>query len=167
MTLEISMREALWFLPFVTPIAAWVAWSDAATMKIPNKAVGALMAVFVVVGLLVLPFDEWAWRLVQFAVVLAITFVMSVLRLMGAGDAKFAAAMAPFIAPGDAASFFFLLVPVIVVAFIAHRLARRSARVRARFPDWVSWQRRDFPMGVALAPALVLYLALGAALGTG
>ncbi len=44
-------RTALWFLPFVLPIALWVAWSDMKFMKIPNKAVLALVAVFAVVGL--------------------------------------------------------------------------------------------------------------------
>ena len=34
-----TVREALVFLPFVLPIALWVAWSDMARMKIPNKAV--------------------------------------------------------------------------------------------------------------------------------
>ena len=32
--------------PFVVPITVWVSWSDMASMKIPNKAVLALMAIF-------------------------------------------------------------------------------------------------------------------------
>ena len=33
-------------------------------------------------------------------------------------------------------------------------------------PDWESWDRtRDFPMGLALGPALVIYLGLGALYG--
>ena len=40
-----TWTEAAWFLPFVIPIAIWVAWSDMSSMKIPNKAVLALLAV--------------------------------------------------------------------------------------------------------------------------
>ena len=46
-----SAATAFWFLPFALPIAVWVAWSDMKFMRIPNKAVLALTAVFLVVGL--------------------------------------------------------------------------------------------------------------------
>lgn len=161
MSLAETASSALWFLPFVTPIAIWVAWSDMARMKIPNKAVAALLLVFLVVGLVALPFAVWKWRLVHFLVILAIGFVASSLRLLGAGDAKFAAAMAPFVALGDVAFFLYLLAPTVIAAFIIHRLVRRMDGVRARFPDWESWERSDFPMGLALAPALVFYLTAG------
>ncbi len=50
--------------------------SDMKFMKIPNKAVLALMAVFAVVGLIALPLDVWAWRWAHFLViVLVIGFV--------------------------------------------------------------------------------------------
>lgn len=156
-----TTRAALWFLPFVVPIALWVAWSDMARMKIPNKAVGALMLVFLAVGLVALPFDVWKWRLVHFLVILIVGFVASSLGMIGAGDAKFAAAMAPFVALGDLTFFLYLLAPTILAALVIHRLVRRMQWVRARFPDWESWERSDFPMGLALAPALVFYLLAG------
>ncbi len=156
-----TARSALWFLPFVTPIALWVAWSDMATMKIPNKAVGALLLVFVLVGLIALPFAVWKWRLLHFLVVLAVGFVASSLGMLGAGDAKFAAAMAPFIALGDISFFLYLLAPTVIAAFIIHRLVRRMDWVRARFAGWQSWEHKDFPMGLALGPALVFYLLAG------
>lgn len=43
-----TATTALWFLPFALPIAVWVAWSDMKFMRIPNKAVLALTAVFLV-----------------------------------------------------------------------------------------------------------------------
>ena len=46
---------ALTFLPFALAIGIWVAWSDMRFMKIPNKAVLALGAVYLAVGFLVLP----------------------------------------------------------------------------------------------------------------
>lgn len=156
-----TTRAALWFLPFATPIALWVAWSDMARMKIPNKAVGALMLVFLLVGLIALPFDVWKWRLLHFVVVLLFGFVASSLGMLGAGDAKFAAAMAPFVALGDLSVFLYLLAPTIIAAFLIHRTVRRMDAVRTRFPDWVSWEHKDFPMGLALGPALVFYLVAG------
>lgn len=154
---------AAWFLPFVLPITVWVSWSDMATMKIPNKAVLALLAVFVVIGLVALDFNfnEYLWRYAHFAVVLVIGFVLSSAGAMGAGDAKYAAAMAPFIALQDLMLFMLLLGGVTVTAFLLHRAARRTSSIRARFPDWESWTRRDFPMGFALAPALFFYLLIG------
>ena len=158
--MTIEWTTAAWFLPFVLPITIWVSWSDIATMKIPNKAVIALLIVFAVVGLIALPFTEYLWRWAHFAVVLVIGFVLSSLNLVGAGDAKYAAAMAPFIGLSDAYPFMFLLGGTVIAAFIIHRTARASS-MRQRFPDWESWTRKEFPMGFALAPALMFYLLIG------
>jgi prepilin peptidase CpaA len=161
MSLDITTAQALWFLIPTLPIALWVAWSDLARMKIPNKAVLALMIVFAVVGLIALPLDVWAWRWLHFIVVLACGFVINMTGLMGAGDAKFAAAMAPFVAVADAFPFLYLFSAVLVATFLAQRLSKRIPALRSRFPDWESWDKRDFPMGIALAPALCLYFILG------
>jgi len=158
--MAIDWTTAAWFLPFVLPIAVWVAWSDMATMKIPNKAVLAQLAVFALIGLIALPFEVYLWRYAHFGVVLVIGFLMSSLGMMGAGDAKYAAAMAPFIALEDLPRFMFLLGAVVIVAFLLHRGARAS-KVKNLFPDWESWTRREFPMGFALAPALAFYLLIG------
>lgn len=158
--MTIEWTTAAWFLPFVLPITIWVAWSDMATMKIPNKAVVALLLVFVVVGIIALPFVEYLWRYAHFAVLLVIGFILSSLGLMGAGDAKYMAAMAPFIALPDAYPFMFLLGGTVIAAFLIHRGAKRSV-VREKFPNWESWTRREFPMGFALAPALLFYLLIG------
>lgn len=158
--MAIDWTTAAWFLPFVLPITVWVSWSDLARMKIPNKAVIAMLVVFAVIGLIALPFTEYLWRYAHFAVVLAIGFVLNMFGLVGAGDAKYAAAMAPFIALPDAYPFMFLLGAVVIAAFIIHRVMKRT-RIRERVPDWESWQRREFPMGFALAPALTFYLILG------
>lgn len=161
-----STASALWFLPFATPIAIWVAWSDMARMKIPNRAVLALVAVFALVGLIALPLETWAWRWLHLALVLVLGFVASSARLLGAGDAKFAAAMAPFVAPQDLVLFLYLFAAVLLAAFAVHRLARALPALRARMPDWESWTHKDFPMGLALGAALVFYLAIGALYGT-
>lgn len=160
-----SWTTAAWFLPFVLPITIWVSWSDMATMKIPNKAVLSLLIVFAIVGLIALPFTEYLWRWSHFAVVLVIGFILTSLGLFGAGDSKYAAAIAPFIARPDIMAYFWILAGCIAAALILHRAARGS-RIRTMFPDWESWERRrDFPMGLALAPSLLFYLALALWLG--
>jgi len=134
-------------------------------MKIPNKAVIALVSVFAVIGLLALPLPDYGWRWLHLAVILAIGFVANAAGLLGAGDAKFAAAMAPFIAREDAILFGYLFAAVLLAGFAIHRIARRMPAIRGRTPDWESWERKDFPMGLCLGAALVFYLALGATRG--
>ncbi len=162
MTLALTAVEALWFLPLVLPIAVWVALSDLRDMRIPNVAVLATVGVFAVAGLFALPLDAYAWRFAGLAVVLAIGFLVTALGLAGAGDSKFAAAMALFIAPGDYLMFLALFSLVVLASYATFRGAARVPAVRRATPHWVSWQRdKQFPMGVALAGALVIYLALG------
>ncbi len=163
---SLTFAEALWFLPFVLPICIWVAWSDLSEMRIPNISVLALGGVFLIVGLIALPFEVYYMRLLQLVVVLLAGFIVSSLGLVGAGDAKFAAVMAPFIAPGDYLLFMTLFAAVLIGSWITHRSAGRVPAVRRATPDWVSWDRgKLFPMGVALAGALVVYLALGVTSG--
>ena len=155
-----TLPTALLFLPFALPVCAWVAWSDLTRMKIPNRAVLALFLIFLLIGPLVLPLDAYALRWVHLALVLAIGFGLTVAGLIGAGDAKFLAAMAPFIDARDVTLALSLTAAALVFSVAAHRAARSSTRVRAHVPHWESWERREFPMGVPLASALALYLVL-------
>ena len=165
MNMVITSTAALWFLPFVAPIAIWVAWSDMKFMKIPNSAVLALLGVFLVVGLIALPFAEYPWRLLHLVVILLIGFVLSALGLVGAGDAKFAAAMAPFVALGDGVKMAYLLSAIILASLVTHRLFQRSKAFRKLTSNWESWDNKDFPMGLPLAGTLVIYLVLGVIYG--
>lgn len=160
-----TATEALWFLPLAVPVALFVAYSDLSQMRIPNKAVLALVAVFAVTGLFALPLAEYGWRWVHLAVVLAIGFGMTMLGMAGGGDSKFAAAMAPFVALGDVRLFLALFAACILVAFVLHRTLRAIPLVRRATPDWQSWTHRKFPMGLALSGALIVYLGLVAAYG--
>ena len=161
-----SAQASLWLLVFATPIALFVAWSDLKSMRIPNLSVLALILVYAVVGALTLPLGVWAWSWAHFGVVLILGFVLNMTGGFGAGDAKFAAAMAPFVALGDLRLFLVLLSAVVIAAFIAHRAARSIGAVRRATPDWASWTRREFPFGLALGPALIFYLALAARFGS-
>lgn len=160
--MALSATPEWWFLPFAILIGGWVAWSDLTTMKIPNKAVLALMAVFFFVGLLALPLEVWAWRWVHFGVAIAITFILSAMGVMGAGDAKFIAASMPFVALPDMLDYALVLGALILVTFPAQRLLRRSLATRPTASQWESVGRREFPLGIALGPALAAYLAIAA-----
>lgn len=149
--------QLLWFLPFMLPIAIWVAWSDVKFMKIPNKAVIALFAVYLVVGLFVFPLKLWGWGWALAGIVLLIGFVATAAGMMGAGDAKFAAAMAPFFATGDVRVVLVLFAACLLAAFSSHRLMRATPAFRAITPDWESWTNKDFPMGLALSGTLIFY----------
>ncbi len=164
--MAIAPSAALAFLPFALLIGVWVAWNDMKFMKIPNKAVLALFGVFVLVGPFVLPFEEYLWRYVHVVVVLAITFAANLLRLMGAGDSKFIAAMAPFVDRADALAFCQIAAVVLLAAFATHRLFRAIPAMRRAFPDWRSWTHPKFPMGLGLSGMLIVYLALGVLLGS-
>lgn len=154
---------ALAFLPFAAAIGFWVTWSDLAQMRISNKASLALLAVFLVVGPFVLPLGDWGWRWAHVAVVLVAGFVLNAGGILGGGDAKFLAAMAPFVALPDAAFFMILLATTMVASYVGHRLIRAMPVARRLAPDWKSWDAgKKFPLGVPLALSLVLYLALAA-----
>ena len=149
---------AAWFLPFVTPICIYVAWSDMKSMRIPNPSVVALFVVFAVVGLIALPFDIYLWRYLHLVVALLIGMVLNAGGLIGAGDAKFVAAAAPFVALSDLTHIALIYATALLAAWAAHRVAKHSA-LRRMYPEWESWsKKKDFPMGLALGPTLVIYL---------
>lgn len=155
-----SVTAAAWFLPFVLPVCLYVAWSDMRAMIIPNRAVYVLVAVFAAVGLAALPFGDWLWRWVHLAVILVIGIALNAAGVMGAGDAKFSAAAAPFVALSDLRLLLVLFAACVLAGFVLHRMARHSP-VRRLVPDWQSWtETRRFPMGLPLAATLAAYLGL-------
>ncbi|RMD91024.1 MAG: hypothetical protein D6811_09730, partial [Alphaproteobacteria bacterium] len=136
--MALTVWESALFLPFVLPLCLWVALSDLKHMKIRNKAVLALAAVFLVGGLLAVPLADYPWRVAQMLGVLVAGFIANALRLLGAGDAKFAAAMAPFVPAADARLFLMLLAVAMLAAFLTHRAFRAMPRFRALTADWAS-----------------------------
>ena len=159
-----TLIQALTILPFVLPIAIWVSWSDMKFMKIPNTSVLTLAAVWLVVGLLLvlfkeLPFEAWLWGWAFLVIGLVIGFIANMLTIIGAGDAKFGAAGAPFFVMADARYALGLFAACLLAAFVIHRTARRIPALKPLTTTWVSWTNKDFPMGLALSGTLVLYLA--------
>lgn len=135
-------------------------------MKIPNKAVIALIIVYLVVGLIALPFTQYLWQMSHFVVILAVGFLLNLRGSIGAGDAKFAAAMAPLVVFDDIKIMFYLFAAVLLAAVLTHRLFKRYPASRTTVPDWASWSNKDFPMGLALGGTLLFYVVLGALFGT-
>lgn len=161
----VSSVAATWFLPLVLPICLYVCYTDASTMLIRNHAVVALIAVFAAVGPFVMPLDDYLWRYLHLAVVLVAGVALNAGGALGAGDAKFAAAAAPFFHIADLRFVLALFAATLLAAFVAHRIAKHSA-LRRLAPDWKSWSSgARFPMGLALAGTLVLYLAIGVGFG--
>ena len=160
--MQITPSEALWFLPFVAPICFYVAWTDMKMMKITNQSVMVLTLVFVLVGLIALAFETYLWRYLHLIVVLLIGILLNAGGAVGAGDAKFAAAAAPFIPLGDVTSLAVIFASTLIAAWVTHRIAKHSP-LRRMVPEWESWdQKKDFPMGLALGGTLLIYLLLGA-----
>ncbi|MGC1503929.1 MAG: prepilin peptidase [Sulfitobacter sp.] len=164
--MAINAADAIWFLPFVLPICLYVAFTDMAQMKITNQAVIALALVFLIIGFFLMPFTAYLWRLAALVIVLLVGVILNAAGAMGAGDAKFAAAAAPFIAIGDLRLLMALFAATLLAAAIAHRGVKYTP-LRRLAPHWSSWEQgKKFPMGLALGPALALYLLLGAFYGT-
>jgi prepilin peptidase CpaA len=159
----LTFVQALVFAPFILGISVWVAWSDMSSMKIPNKAVLALGGAWVFIGLLLvifqaMPLMMWLWGFAFIAIFMVAGFVANAAGVIGAGDAKFAAVMAPFFIGADPRLICALLAACLLGAFAAHRAMRALPAFRAATPQWESWTNKKFPMGLTLAGMLVFYL---------
>ncbi|WP_420586432.1 prepilin peptidase [Ruegeria sp.] len=181
--MAIPAQAALWFLPFVLPICFYVAFTDLRNMLIKNHAVVALFFVFVIIGLFALPpwstdwitggigpvqlpLPSYIWHLLQLVVVLFVGVFLNAAGIMGAGDAKFLAAAAPFVWPGDYLLVMYILTATTMAAFATHRLARNTG-LRNIAPDWESWDRtKQFPLGFPLGGSLAIYLIAGTVYGS-
>ncbi|WP_343079801.1 A24 family peptidase [Ostreiculturibacter nitratireducens] len=149
---------SLVFLILAGPLAFFIAWSDLRTMKIPTWSTDLLLGIFAVAGLFVLPFDVWAWRWLNFVVVFLIAIILFYTVRFGAGDGKYAASMAPFIDPAHVIVVVYLYSAFLLAAFFTHRAMRAVPSVRRMTPEWTSWTRKDFPMGLAISGTFLSYL---------
>jgi prepilin peptidase CpaA len=155
----LTTKAALILLALVLPISIWAAVSDLKRMKIPNKAVLTMAAIWPLIGWTLVPFDAWLWGFALMGIVLVLGYLAYVTGTFGAGDAKYSAAMAPMFVGADY-GWMLLLVPACLIgALITHRIMRAIPAIRRMTPDWESWtQRRYFPLGFALSGIVVIYL---------
>jgi prepilin peptidase CpaA len=154
----LSPFAAASLLPFALAVGFWVSFSDLKFMRIPNQASLAMLLVWLVVGLLVVPFKLWALGLGLGACVLVLTFVMNMAGVIGGGDAKFAAAMAPAFIHADLPRLAMIYIACSLGALAAHRLLNYLPPFRNATPDWKSWTHPGFPFGTTLAATLNFYL---------
>ncbi len=144
------------------PICVWVAWSDMRAMRIPNYAVLALVAIFLVVAPFVMSLQTMGWQLSHLVIILLVGIALNAAGLVGAGDAKFAAAAAPYIAFADLRLIAVLFAVNLLAGFATHRLAKYTS-LRQLATDWKSWSvGSKFPMGLCLGGTLAIYLILAA-----
>ncbi len=152
--------DAMILLVPVLPIAIWAAFSDLKRMKIPNTSVLAMAAVWPLLGWFVVPtWPLWFWGFALMAIVFVAGFLLYLTGTFGAGDAKFAAAMAGIFVGGDIGEILLITFVCMVGALVLHRLLRSLPFVRNATPDWESWtRRRYFPFGLALSSIVIFYL---------
>lgn len=151
--------DAMILLVPVLPIAIWAALSDLKRMKIPNNAVIAMAAVWPLLGWYLVPLTAWFWGFALMAIVFAAGFLLYLTGTFGAGDAKFAAAMAGIFVGGNIGEILLIIFVSMVGSLILHRVLRSLPVVRNATPDWESWtRRRYFPFGMALSVIVVFYL---------
>ncbi len=110
---------ALVFLAVVTPFAVLCAAYDLTRMKIPNWVVAGLALSFLALCAFAFSPPEIGLRLVQAAVMFVLGFLLNTYLGVGGGDAKFAAAAAAFVAPGD---YWLVLQMLAVLSLIAGNL---------------------------------------------
>jgi prepilin peptidase CpaA len=151
-----SAEVARWFLPFVLPLCFAAAYTDLSRMRIPNWITDSLGAVYVILGLLIMPtWADYGWQLLHLPIGIAIGFLFYSAGVMGAGDAKFIGAAAPLV----------VYAANLLAAFATHRLAKHTPLSRLA-PGWQSWSvGKKFPMGFSLGGTLALYLILVACFG--
>ena len=151
--------DAMILLVPTLPIAIWAAFSDLKRMKIPNASVLAMAAIWPLLGWYLVPLTAWFWGFALMAIVFGAGFLLYLTGTFGAGDAKFAAAMAGIFVGGDIGEILLIVFVCMVGALLLHRILRSLPFVRNATPDWESWtRRRYFPFGLALSSILVFYL---------
>lgn len=164
--MQFPAHAAMWFLPFILPLCYAVALTDLRGMRIPNWAVDSLGVIFILGGALLMPtWVSYGWQLLHLPVGIALGFLFYAAGAVGAGDAKFAGAAAPFFAIGDLRLLLVIFAAVLLAGFAAHRIAKHT-RLRQLAPHWQSWETgKSFPMGLCLGATLALYLILAAFYG--
>lgn len=151
------------FLVPMVPLCLFVMWDDLAHLRIRNTVVLITLGSFVAVGLWVLPWTYVAVQLAIAAAVLVFTFGLFAAGVMGGGDAKYIAAIVPFIDwKPDWALAVILFCASTVGCLVLHRVARALGAARLA-PNWASWTSgKRFPLGFPLGVMMLVYLGIAA-----
>ncbi|MGB1235588.1 MAG: prepilin peptidase [Planktomarina sp.] len=153
---------AWWFLIPMVPLCLVVVWDDLSNLKIRNVTVLATIGIYIIVGLLVMPWTTVLFQLSLGIATLAVTFILFNLRIMGGGDAKYIAAIVPFFWWNDWAVIVLLFCAITLGTLLIHRIARALGAAKL-IPSWDSWTSgKRFPMGFPLGLIVMAYLGLSA-----
>lgn len=142
------------------------------TMKISNNSLIVLLVAYAVLGPFAFGFPMYLWQWLNFPIVLVVCMALWALRVMGGGDAKMIAAMAPFFVVDDWYLIMQLFVACLLGALTIHSIFRFTP-LKNLAPDWESWSARRgdlrggifgldlaFPKGFPLSMTLLFYLLL-------
>lgn len=136
--------------------------SDLFSMTIPNQITLALMVGFMLVAYgMNMDWVTIGWHWVMFAIVLAVTFTLFAMGVIGGGDAKLAAGIALWMGWEHSLLYF------VVAAFFGGILTIMIVKMRnVPMPDWVlrqEWANKIYtaeriPYGISMgAAALMIY----------
>lgn len=149
---------ALFFFPIAMAIAAS---SDLLTMRISNKLVLLLTAGFFIVAVAVnLPLQQFAMHVLCSLIVLAVSFGLFALRLIGGGDAKLAAATTLWLGFGTTLPYLgytALLGGVLTIVILLLRgLPLNPVLARMTWLARLHNKRSGIPYGIAMAVAGIM-----------
>lgn len=139
-------------------------------MKITNQSLLVLLIAFVAIGPFAFGFPDYFWQLLHFPVVLVVCMALWSLRIMGGGDAKMIAVMAPFFVMEDIDLILRLAAACALGAVTVHSIFRFTA-LHKLAPHWESWTAGKgnlrglipgldigFPKGFSFSMTLLFYL---------
>ncbi|MCF6271866.1 MAG: hypothetical protein L3J37_01560 [Rhodobacteraceae bacterium] len=151
---------ALVFLIVTLPFGLYATWTDLKYLKIPNIVPLSLVVVFVIVGPMVLEFDEYLRSLAYGLIALLASILIHAAGLVPAGDLKYTSAIIPFVDTGQLLSFTMFVALASIMAVLTHLI---FGWVGLAPKGWASWEgkgwKRRFPYGFALTGGLITYLA--------
>lgn len=155
-----TAQAAYWFLPAIIPLAVFISWNDMRDMKITNKTVAVMLAVYAVLGPFAFGWEMYLWQWLHFPIALVVCMALWALRVMGGGDAKLIAAMAPFFVMADLDLILRIFAASLLGALLVHTLFRLTPLKRP-VQHWKSWNAgKYFPKGFPLSMTLLLYLGV-------
>lgn len=153
-----TAQAAYWFLPAVIPLAIYISWNDMRSMKITNNSIIAILLAYAVLGPFAFGLQMYLWQWLHFPIVLVVCMALWALRVMGGGDAKMIAAMAPMFVLADLPLILRLFAGCLIGALAVHSFVRFTP-LKNLAPDWQSWTAgRYFPKGFPLSMTLLFYL---------
>ena len=157
-----TAEAAYWFLPAIIPIALFISWNDMRDMKITNNTVIVVMVAYGLLGPFAFGWSMYFWQWLHFPIALVVCMALWALRVMGGGDDKLIAAMAPIFVMADVEVILRIFAASLIAALVVHTFFRLTPLKRP-VAEWKSWNAGAyFPKGFPLSMTLLLYLVAAA-----